>query len=212
MRNFVGTGLLFLSLCMQGFTHGHVPEHLIQKAEDKYSRFVRNRFVAYNQLLESAKDSTEADKLQLINDFFNNVPYMSDKKNWQQEDYWATPIELIARDRGDCEDYVIAKLFALKAVGVDPQKLFMTYVKSNRFELTHMVLAYFETPDADPLILDNTNYKIFSASKRSDLTPIYIFNADSLYLARKKGKSIKINPKIHKKWDTLMQRIQRNIL
>ena len=79
---------------------------------------------------------------------------------------------------------------------MDSEKLFMTYVKSNRFELSHMVLSYFETPDAEPLILDNTNLKIFPSSKRDDRIPIYLFNGDSLYLARKKGKKIKINSTI----------------
>lgn len=212
MKKAIETGLLLLSFSMQLLANGPVSDELIQKAEDKYGGFVRNRLTAYNHLLESAKISTEENKLQLINDFFNNIPYMSDKKNWHQKDYWATPLELLGRDKGDCEDYVIAKLFTLKALGVDSQKLFMTYVKSDHFELSHMVLSYFRTPDSEPLILDNTNLKIFPASKRDDLTPIYLFNGDSLYLARKKGKKIKINAKTHKKWDSLLHDIQRNKL
>jgi len=208
----MGMSLLLFSISIHGFTHGAASEEIIQKAENKYGGFVRNRLQAYNQLLESAKDSTEAKKLQMVNDFFNNVPYMSDQKNWSQKDYWATPWEFLARDKGDCEDYVIAKFFTLKSLGIDSKKLFMTYVKSSRFDLSHMVLSYFESPDADPLILDNTNFKIFPASKRSDLTPIYIFNGDSLYLARKRSKKIKINTKTHKKWDTLIKHMKRNKL
>lgn len=33
-------------------------------------------------------------------------------------DYWATPYEFLARDKGDCEDYVIAKYFALLHLGI----------------------------------------------------------------------------------------------
>ena len=212
MKAAIGTSLLLFSLSIQGLSSGLVSEAVIQKAEDKHGGFVRNRFLAFNRLMESAKASNELEQLSMINDFYNHVPYMSDQKNWKQKDYWATPLEFLSQDRGDCEDYVIAKFFALKSLGIDSEKLFLTYVKSSRFDLSHMVLSYFEHPDADPLILDNTNFKIFPASQRNDLTPIYLFNGDSLYLARKKGKKIKVNTKTHKKWDTLLQDIQRNKL
>jgi len=77
-----------------------------------------------------------------------------------------------------------------------------------------MVLTYFSSPSAEPLILDNTNFKVFPASSRQDLKPIYNFNGDSLYLSRKKGKGkqVKIHAKTHQKWDTLIERIQRNVL
>jgi hypothetical protein len=66
-----------------------------------------------------------------------------------------------------------------------------------------MVLTYFETPKSEPLILDNNNRKIFPASQRKDLTPIYNFNGDVL---DKVGKN---NEKSHKKWDELKLNMQR---
>lgn len=193
---------------------GPIAEETIQRAEQKYDSFVRNRFLAYNTLLEEAKDKTISQQLDMVNNFFNDVPYLSDIKNWQQKDYWATPLEFLARDRGDCEDYVIAKLFTLQSLGVDPDKLFMTYVKSIRFKQPHMVLTYFETPTSEPMILDNMNFKVFPASKRLDLSPIYNFNGHSLYVAknRGKGKEVNIHQRTHQKWDALIQRIERKSL
>ncbi len=73
-----------------------------------------------------------------------------------------------------------------------------------------MVLTYFETPRSEPLILDNNNRKIFPASKRKDLTPIYNFNGESLYKAGKKGTGKKLkNKKTHKKWDELKLNMKR---
>jgi len=206
--------LALLAFSMQGINNELISEETILRAEKKYGGFVRNRFLAYNDLLQSTKDKPEKQKLVLVNDFFNNVAYKSDIKNWKQKDYWATPLEFLGKDKGDCEDYVIAKLFALKALGISSDKLFMTYVKSNRFKAPHMVLTYFSSPSAEPLILDNTNFKVFPASSRQDLKPIYNFNGDSLYLSRKKGKGkqVKIHAKTHQKWDTLIERIQRNVL
>ncbi len=77
-----------------------------------------------------------------------------------------------------------------------------------------MVLTYFKTPKSIPLVLDNYNLKIFPADKRRDLIPVYNFNGDSLYLAKKRGqqgKAVK-SKKTHKKWDILVKNIKRNKL
>jgi len=45
-----------------------------------------------------------------------------------------------------------------------------------------MVLAYYATPEADPLILDNLTGDIRLASQRTDLEPVYSFNDDDLWV------------------------------
>ena len=90
---------------------------------------------------------------------------------------------------GDCEDYAIAKYFSLKFSGVPVAKLRITYVKariggmdSNVIQ-AHMVLTYYSTPDAEPLVLDNLVSEIRPASRRTDLTPIFSFNSEGLWAA-----------------------------
>jgi len=188
-------------------------DSLLQKVEEKYGPFAKNRFVLMNRTLDALKDQDELKKLEGVNDFFNNVRYAPDLKVYNQSDYWATPWEFLGHDMGDCEDYVIAKYFALKHLGIDPKKLYFTYVKSRRFPQPHMVLTYFETPKSVPLVLDNTNFKIFPATERKDLIPIYNFNGDALYLAGQKGVGEAVeNQKTHKKWDQLITDIKRNKL
>ena len=120
-------------------------------------------------------------------------------ENYNMSDYWATPWEFLAHDAGDCEDYVIAKYFALKYLGIDSKQMYFTYVKSSLFKDAHMVLTYFETPASEPLILDNNNRLVLPASKRPDLTPIYNFNGDVLSASAKKA-----NQKTTQKWDELI--------
>jgi hypothetical protein len=58
-----------------------------------------------------------------------------------------------------------------------------------------MVLAYYPTPDAEPLILDNLTQDIRPASQRPDLEPVYSFNDDDLWLPSgqsKKGGSSQV--------------------
>ncbi|WP_323586692.1 transglutaminase-like cysteine peptidase [Aliarcobacter butzleri] len=171
-------------------------ESLIDKVEKKYNKFAKNRFVALNKLLEKIKNEDVQTKLEKVNDFFNNVKYNSDQKIYGVSDYWATLIEFLARDEGDCEDYVIAKYFALEYLGVPTSKMFLSYVKVKKSNEAHMVLSYFETPTSEPIILDSLKKVILPASKRDDLTPVFNFNPNIL-----KGNKTAA----HKKWDTLIQ-------
>jgi len=206
--------LLPLLLLYQTFSlasEPYVDPQLVEKIALKYDRFAKKRFYYLQQTLDMAnEEEDEEEKLELVNDFFNDVRYSSDMKIYHKKDYWATPLEFLGRDRGDCEDYVISKYFALLYLGIDAKKLFFTYVKSTKFKAAHMVLTYFKTPHSEPLILDNNNRRIFPASKRKDLTPIYNFSGASLYKASKKGKGKKAtNHKTHKKWDELIKNMKR---
>ena len=116
---------------------------------------------------------SERQKLELVNDFMNRTPFKTDQEHWGKVDYWATPVEFLSTNGGDCEDFSIAKYFTLRALGVADDKLQITYVKETRvYNEAHMVLAYFATPDAEPLILDNINKTIQPASNRGDLTDL----------------------------------------
>ncbi|MFA7610127.1 MAG: transglutaminase-like cysteine peptidase [Sulfurimonas sp.] len=178
-------------------------DSLLSKIDEKYKIYAKRRFLLLQEMLDSVADKSDLEKLEAVNNFFNEVRYASDMKTYGKSDYWATPWEFLGKDRGDCEDYVISKYFALKYLGVDYKKLFFTYVRSTKFKEPHMVLTYFETPKSEPLILDNINLKIFPASQREDLTPIYNFNGEIL------DKADKTNKKSHKKWDELKLNMQR---
>ncbi len=188
----------------------YVDDATIARIAKKYNEFAKKRFYYLQATLDEVKDKSDLEKLKAINDFFNEVSYSSDLKVYNKDDYWATPLEFLSKDKGDCEDYVISKYFALRYLGVDSKKLFFTYVRSTKFKLPHMVLTYFKTPRSEPLILDNNNRKIFLASQRKDLIPIYNLNGESLYIAAKSGTGKKIKQKkSHKKWDLLKQNIKR---
>ena len=115
-------------------------------------------------------------KLSLVNTFFNKTDFKSDISHWGKEDYWASPVELLSTNAGDCEDYSIAKYFTLMAMGVPVENLRITYVKAVKLNQAHMVLAYYAAPNEEPLILDNMTDEILPASERTDLVPVYSFN------------------------------------
>jgi predicted transglutaminase-like cysteine proteinase len=146
------------------------------------------RILEWQELMRASRSLQERDKLELVNRFFNSVRFVSDEEHWGVEDYWATPVEFLATNGGDCEDFSIAKYFTLKELGVEMDRLRLTYVKALALDQAHMVLAYYPTPDAEPLILDNLVPDIRPASRRQDLLPVYSFNGDGLWLGRERGQ------------------------
>jgi predicted transglutaminase-like cysteine proteinase len=194
--------LLFLAATILS-SDFYLDDEMMLRIEKEHGSYAKKRFELLSELMVSLKDKSDLEKLEGVNQFFNEVRYSSDEKVYGQKDYWATPWEFLGRDKGDCEDYVISKYFILKYLGVDYSKLYFTYVRSTKFKEPHMVLTYFETPKSEPLILDNNNRKIFPASQREDLTPIYNFNGDVLNRISETGE------KSHKKWDELKLNIQR---
>lgn len=169
-----------------------IPEPLLEEIQRQYGDEARQRLEKWQRLLKAPHDLPEKRKLLLVNSFFNQIPFVSDQDHWGQEDYWATPFELLATNGGDCEDYTIAKYYTLRALGVPDNKLRITYVKALRINQAHMVLAYYPTPDGDPLILDNLVNQILPASQRTDLYPVYGFNGDGLWLAKQQGEGRRI--------------------
>lgn len=165
-------------------------EKVVAGAERKYGQDARTRLLEWSRLIVDNRDKPEIQKLRLVNDFFNRIPYVSDSQHWKVDDYWATPVETLASNGADCEDFAIGKYFTLLALGVNINKLKITYVKAssyNPINRSHMVLTYYASPRAVPLVLDNLVAEIKPATQRRDLTPVYAFNGDGLWLTREKG-------------------------
>jgi len=139
-------------------------------------------------LLGRMEAADDRERLQAVNRFFNQrIAFATDQSVWDQEDYWASPLEALAKGQGDCEDYAIAKYASLLAVGVAPARLRLVYVRARMPAGTvpasqaHMVLAYHANPGDEPLILDNLVPEVLPASARPDLTPLFSFSADGLW-------------------------------
>lgn len=204
--------LFMFTLTNAGNDDFFIDRKTISKVEQKYGTFAKNRVNALTKLMNSLKNAPEDQKLLKVNNFFNKVRYQSDLKTWGVKDYWATRMEFLGKDKGDCEDYATAKYFTLKQLGVSESKMYLSYVTATKQKVAHMVLTYFKTKRSMPLVLDNYNKRILPANKRPDLIPIYSFNAQALYLAKQQGlgKQVPAGLKKNKKWAKLLQDIKRN--
>lgn len=173
--------ILLLTLSVAGLAF-EIEEELLTEVETEFGAAARLRLESWQALSERARDLSQEQQLEQVNRFFNQVPFVSDIEHWGEEDYWATPIELLATFAGDCEDYSIAKYLSLRSLGITEEQLRITYVKARELNQAHMVLAYYATPEAEPLILDNLINEIKPASQRPDLEPVYSFNGEGLWL------------------------------
>ena len=191
----------------------HLDTELLNKAEQKYGKSARSRLTAWEDLIVSDNSQTDLEKLEKVNQFFNMMEFVDDIDHWRVKDYWATPIEFIGTQGGDCEDFTIAKYFTLKAMGIKDEKLNLTYVKSITYNVHHMVLAYYSSPGSEPLILDNIVKDIHPASKRTDLLPIYSFNGTGMWLAKQRGKGKLAGSSSQlQRWQDLVQRMSEDNL
>jgi predicted transglutaminase-like cysteine proteinase len=170
--------------------HFILNETQLAAVETKYGQPARKRMVAWMDLMANNKPKSDQEKLTLVNDFFNQILWVADLQLWGVPDYWETPLEMLGKGAGDCEDFAISKYFTLLALGVSVDKLKITYVKARNAgpeNAAHMVLTYYASPAAMPVVLDNLIGEIKPADQRPDLTPVYSFNGEGLWLAKERG-------------------------
>ena len=169
----------------------------------------QQRIDAWQHLLATQKQVSELEKLKVVNLFFNRqVRYQEDIDLWHTVDYWETPIEALWKGAGDCEDYAIAKYFSLRHLGVSSDRLRITYVKALTLNRAHMVLTYYASPDAVPLVLDSLIDAIKPASQRTDLLPVYAFNAEGVWLPGAKGNTKVSDTKRLSRWQDVLKKMQ----
>ena len=202
------TLVLLISLGVTASKSFNISEQQLSAIENKYGSNAKKRVELWDSMLESSKNESVLNKIKNVNDFFNRITYKTDQAHWKKKDYWATPFEFMGTGAGDCEDYAIAKYFSLVKLGIPEDKLRITYVTyrgRGNFDQAHMVLTYYHTPTATPVVLDNIDKTLQLATKRNDLTPIYSFNALGLWQAKNKGEA-KIGDNNLKSWKDLMSR------
>lgn len=173
------------------------------------------KFQVWRNLVTDPVKPSELAQLKRVNDFFNrHIEFAEDTVVWGQRDYWASPMETLGQGRGDCEDYAFAKLFTLRVLGVAPEKLRLIYVQArtvtagSAFLSAHMVLAYYPSADAEPLIMDNLVADIRPASSRPDLAPVFSFSDMGVYKRTQNNSEERVGgAMLLSRWEGLMKKV-----
>ena len=167
------------------------------RMQSRYGAAGVQRLGQWLAMLTAQKSRPLSQQLPAVNEFWNRaVVQTEDSMLWAQPDYWATPLETLGKGAGDCEDYVIGKYFSLLRLGVPGDRLRLIYVRAriggvgSTQSIAHMVLGYYEVPTAEPLVLDSMVDFLLPSSQRKDLTPVFSFNAQGVYVAGAQPSSV----------------------
>ncbi|GAB4336002.1 MAG: hypothetical protein Kow0089_05980 [Desulfobulbaceae bacterium] len=165
----------------------------------------------WQRLVRENSGAPVGQKLRVVNSYFNDFKYVEDPELYGREDYWATMHETLGRRSGDCEDLAIAKYFTLREMDLAEKNMRITYVIPVRTRRPHMVLTY-GGEDEEPLVLDTMVRVLLPVSRRDDLVPVYSFNTEGYWLARKdeqwRGKRVGSAARLSR-WRELLERMRR---
>jgi len=189
LRSLTAPAVAVLALMLANALAAPDFDRMLQRMTQRFGPGAQQPVKDWRKLVDDAQNLAEAEKLRRVNDFFNRrIRFDDDDRIWGQTDYWATPLETLGKGEGDCEDFSIAKYFTLRSLNVPDAKLRLIYVRArfggpdSRVAQAHMVLAYYASPEAEPLVLDNLISDIRPASRRADLTPVFSFNSEGLWV------------------------------
>lgn len=131
---------------------------------------------SWRELQLQARPLNRLDRLRAVNEFFNRWPYKSDDEAYGRREYWASPTDFMTHS-GDCEDYAIAKYFALRQLGFAKEELRIVVLYDRIRNVGHAVLAVYE--DNDILILDSLSNFVATHTRYRHYIPQYSMNETS---------------------------------
>lgn len=127
----------------------------------------------WRKIIRQSKGLPRLDQLKNVNFFFNRWPYRLDIDVYGMSDFWATPDEFMLLS-GDCEDYSIAKYYALRELGFAIGDMRIVMIKDIIRNISHAVLSV--KLGEEIYILDNLTDMLLSHLKYEHYVPQYSFN------------------------------------
>jgi len=145
-------------------------------------------------LVQQAVSLAPDQKVRFVNASLNRaIRYQFDTD--PSGDRWATVSETMEKRAGDCEDIVIAKMQALRTLGVPASDLYMTIGRDGRSDAIHALLL---VRLANRFwVLDNRTDRMVTQEEFGDFRPILTFSGASTWthgyrLGRQPANSIMI--------------------
>ena len=142
------------------------------------------RLEDWQDFLQDIASASLPDQLYRLNRYVNQVRYRTDERNWQRADFWAVPEQFFDRG-GDCEDYVIAKYVALRALGIPADRLRVVVVYDRKNREDHAILAVSGPQGVQ--VLDNNRKRVIDWEESSRrYSPYYSLNEQAVWIHKSK--------------------------
>lgn len=114
--------------------------------------------------------------LRQVNDWVNSrITFTDDFRISGEADRWAGAAETLRRGRGDCEDYALAKMQLLEALGFDPERMYLVVARDLQRRADHAVLVV--QLGNRFVVLDNLTDRIVDSRAIHDYRPIMSYSA-----------------------------------
>lgn len=116
-----------------------------------------------------------------VNRWVNSrLTFTDDAPRRGQADQWAGADASLSRGRGDCEDYAIAKMQLLSALGLDRNRMFLVIARDLVRRADHAVLVV--QVDDRFLVLDNMTDAVLDSNRIADYRPIMSYSASGRWI------------------------------
>jgi predicted transglutaminase-like cysteine proteinase len=135
---------------------------------------------AWKKLLQNLQSATPLEKIEAVQSFFNQVPYVQDSG-----DSWRMPNQFLCQG-GDCEDFAIAKFVTLRLLGFHADRIRILFVKNTLTGIDHAVTVV--NYNRETLVLDNNLPQSVPSSAVAHYQPICSFDERRLWLHWQPGK------------------------
>lgn len=129
--------------------------------------------VAWRAMIQGLRSQAPLDQLSEVNRFLNTWSEKPDDENYGAEEYWASPLEFIARS-GDSEDFAIVKFFTLRELGFTNEQLRIVVAKDVLRNKVHSFLAVYH--DGKIHILDSVSKSVLTQNDVKYYVPFYSVN------------------------------------
>jgi len=131
-------------------------------------------------LIAPARALSPGQKLAYIQSVVSkNIRWVSDTTQWRRHDYWASAAETLAAGSGDDEDRAILKMQALRALGFDPNSLFLTLAQD---KIGGPMAVLSVRTGGKFLILPDTGSAFFAESRRAEFRPLISIGGGKTYV------------------------------
>lgn len=133
----------------------------------------------WRAMVNQARGQDPMRQLQTVNQWVNRVRYVEDIANYGMVDFWATPLEFLARD-GDCEDFAIAKYVTLRELGFPHTEMRILVLNDLNLRIPHAILiAYL---NGRSYVLDNQIAQVVPTDVIRHYQPIFSINEEAWWL------------------------------
>ena len=147
----------------------------------------------WRYLASKAPAMDEMELLRAVTAFFNKFPSASDMENYGVQDRWPTLAEFFNLRSGDCKAYTLSKYFALRALGLQDDKIRIVLVHLHQRKANHAVLAV--STARGVFILDNNMRPldlILPQEKfNSQFIPLFMLNENGRWTFRQDPKLLR---------------------